>query len=101
MEIYSWNKTYLTTSLTLNLLTLLFAEGRSDYWILYDYMLYNKNTYLHTSPAAGGYTLDIEQMGEYQFTSHAIEFFAFKTKLPDVAMLASKDFTASKKVTSE
>ena len=42
-----------------------FPEGRSEYWILYDYMLYNKNTYLHTSPAAGGYTVDIEQMGGY------------------------------------
>ena len=46
-----------------NLTFSLFTEGRSEYWILYDYMLYNKNTYLHTSPAAGGYTLDIEQMG--------------------------------------
>ncbi len=40
-----------------------FVEGRSEYWILYDYMLYNKKTYLHTSPATGGYTVDIQQMG--------------------------------------
>ena len=29
----------------------------------------------------------------------AIEFFAVKTKLKEIAILASKDFTAAKKIT--
>lgn len=41
------------------------SEGRSEYWVLYDYMLYNKKTYLHTSPGGGGHTVDLQQMGAY------------------------------------
>ena len=33
-------------------------------------------------------------------TADIFEFFKFNTKLPEMAMLASKDFTAAKKVTS-
>ncbi len=40
------------------------SEGRSEYWILYDYMLYNVKEQLHTSPSGGGMTIDFNQMSK-------------------------------------
>ena len=46
--------------------------------------------------------MQINAIQRREVTSHAdsFEFFAYNTKLPIMAMLLSKDFTAAKKVTS-